>query len=285
MVAMASDVKLDLSMRIGRHGDRAKVAVAAEVSVVAAMPCAVDGCPSTVGIVCAGDPSEDAMKTLFQDVRSEQNIFSAWRHVKKSALTSGNPDIRGKASEFEHAHQRHLKRIIGQLRDGRFNFDPVEGILKDKKNRILKGKDPRPIAIATIQSRVVQRAILQVLQPRIARDLRDPDTRYETDRDERLGAINEVNRSKFGVGGLIYPYGGVRPAIEQITQAIDGGAKYFYQSDIRSFFTKIPTAKVIEFVRVQTNEDAIADLFAKGLEVHLRNPDELIGYAHLFPSG
>ena len=51
MVPMASDVKLDLSMRIVRHGDRAKVAVAAEVSVVAAMPCAVDGFPSTVGIV------------------------------------------------------------------------------------------------------------------------------------------------------------------------------------------------------------------------------------------
>ncbi|WP_200909145.1 hypothetical protein [Aliiroseovarius crassostreae] len=33
MVPMASDVKLDLSMRIERHGDLAKVAVAAEVSV------------------------------------------------------------------------------------------------------------------------------------------------------------------------------------------------------------------------------------------------------------
>ena len=41
MVPMASDVKLGLSMRIVRHGDRAKVAVAAEGSVVAAMPCAV----------------------------------------------------------------------------------------------------------------------------------------------------------------------------------------------------------------------------------------------------
>ena len=51
MVAMASYVKLDLSMRIARQGDHAKVAVAAEVSVVAALPCAVDGCPSTVGSV------------------------------------------------------------------------------------------------------------------------------------------------------------------------------------------------------------------------------------------
>jgi hypothetical protein len=59
MVAMACDVKLDLSMRIARHGDLAKVAVAAEVSVVAAMPCAVDGCPSTVGFVFTGDPSEE----------------------------------------------------------------------------------------------------------------------------------------------------------------------------------------------------------------------------------
>ena len=59
MVAMASEVKLDLSMRIERHGDLANVAVAAEVSVVAAMPCAEDECPSTVGIVCAEDPSEE----------------------------------------------------------------------------------------------------------------------------------------------------------------------------------------------------------------------------------
>ena len=57
MVAMAGDVKLDLSMRIARHGDRAEVAFAAKVSVVAAEPCAVDGYPSTVGAVFMGDPN------------------------------------------------------------------------------------------------------------------------------------------------------------------------------------------------------------------------------------
>lgn len=177
------------------------------------------------------------VKTLFEEVRSEQNIFSAWRHVKRSALVSGNADIRGKASEFEHAHQRHLRRIIDQLRTGKFSFEPVEGVLKDKRKRLAAGKDPRPIAISTIQNRVVQRAILQVLQPRHARDLRDPDTRYETVCDDRLGRINDVNRSKYGVGGLIYPHGGVRPAIETIRTAIDGGAQFYFQSDIRSFFT------------------------------------------------
>lgn len=229
--------------------------------------------------------AKNMAKTLFEEVRSEQNIFSAWRHVKRSALTSGNADIRGKASEFEHAHQRHLRRIIGQLRTGKLSFDPVEGVLKDKRKRLAAGKDPRPIAISTIQNRVVQRAILQVLQPRQARDLRDPDTRYETVRDDRLGRINDVNRSKYGVGGLIYPHGGVRPAIETIMTAIDGGSKFYFQSDIRAFFTKIPTDKVVDFVRRETGDEAFVALFGKALEVHLGNADELVGYTHLFPKG
>jgi hypothetical protein len=222
-------------------------------------------------------------KTLFQEVRSEQNIFAAWRHVKRSALNSGNAEIRGKASEFEFAHQRHLRRIIRQLRTNTLSFDPVEGVLKDKRKRLAAGKDPRPIAISTIQNRVVQRAILQVLQPRIARDLRDPDTRFETMRDARLGRINDVNRSKYGVGGLIYPYGGVRPAIETIMAAIDHGAKFYFQSDIRAFFTKIPTEKVVSFVRGETGDEALVELFARALVVHLGNEEELIGYTHLFP--
>ena len=224
-------------------------------------------------------------KTLFDEVRTEQNIFSAWRHVKRSALNSGNPDIRGKASEFEHAHQRHLKRMIGQLRTGKLSFDPVEGVLKDKRKRLAEGKEPRPIAISTIQNRVVQRAILQVLQPRQGRNLRDPDTRYETVRDDRLGRINDVNQSKYGVGGLIYPHGGVRPAINTIMTAMDDGAKFYFRSDIRAFFTKIPTDKVVDFVRRETGDEAFVELFAKALEVHLGNEDELLGYTHLFPKG
>ncbi len=229
-----------------------------------------------------GDPSGENMASLIQDVRSEQNVFSAWRHVKKSALASQNGDIRGAASEFEHSHQRHIRRIITQLREGRFHFDPVTGVLKDAKKRIAIGKDPRPIAIATLKNRVVQRAILQVLQPRIAVDPKDANTRYEVQRDDRLGKINDVNRSKFGVGGLMYPYGGVEPAISIIRGSIDAGSKYFYQSDIKAFFTKIPTKKVVDFVRSQTKDDALSDLFEHALAVHLSNEEELQVTPHSF---
>lgn len=225
------------------------------------------------------------MSSLFDDMRREQNLFVAWRHVKRSALNSKNNDIRGQAAEFEHKHQTYLHTIGRQLRECRFKFDDVTGVLKDKKKRLAAGKDPRPIAIATLRNRVVQRAVLQVLQPRRARDLRDIDTRYEAQIDPRLGRINDISRSPYGVGGLLRPYGGVRPAIERITDAIDSGAKYFFQSDIKAFFTKIPTLEVVNFIQQETQDERLSHIFAQALEVNLANKEELLTYSDLFPSG
>ena len=225
------------------------------------------------------------MTSLSDDVRSASNLFSAWRHVKRSALNSKNTKIRGHAGEFEYNHQRHLKTIATQLRESRFNFDGVEGVLKDKKKRESAGKDPRPIAVASIKNRIVQRAILQVLQPRKAVNKRDINTRYTPKEDPRLGNLNQINCSEFGVGGLMSPYGGVRPAITLIIKAMSGGASYYYQSDIKAFFTKIPTARVVDKVFVETDDKNLVDLFARGLEVNLANKDELLSYAKIFPSG
>lgn len=224
------------------------------------------------------------MGDLFKTVRAESNMFAAWRHVKKSALNSANSDIKGAASIFEHQHQRYIKRFIRQLQQGTFQFDVVQGVLADKRKREKVNKDPRPIAIATLKNRVVQRAILQVLQPRKPRDTKEVDSRFETIMNPALGKINDVNSSPYGVGGLIKPYGGVGRGIEAIMSAMNHGAKLFYRSDIIAFFTDIPVAPVIEFVKTETRDEQLTDLFALGLEVHLGNEDELQGYAHLFPS-
>ena len=224
------------------------------------------------------------MGNLFKAVRSESNMFAAWRHVKKSALSSGSDEIKGAAAQFEHEHQRYLKRFIRQLQQGKFEFDRVQGVLADKEKREKAGKKPRPIAIATLKNRVVQRAILQILQPRKARDTNEVDSRYETVLNPALGRINAVNASKYGVGGLIKPHGGVRRGIEAIMCAMSQGAELFYRSDIKGFFNDIPQAPVVDFVRTETGDHELADLFARGLEVQLANADQLESYADLFPS-
>lgn len=222
-------------------------------------------------------------QTLYESVRAEANLFSAWRHVKKSALNSPKPEIRGEAAEFENKHQTHLKRMGAQLRENRYVFSPVHGALKDKKARERKGKDPRPIAIAKMEDRVLQRAILQVLQPRRIVDQRDPNSKAELTHDDRLGSINKINRSRFGVGGLLRPYGGVEPALKLCLRAMEQGATHFFQSDIKAFFTAIPTGNVVEIVRAETGDDRFCGLFQHALSVELSNEDELESYARLFP--
>lgn len=224
------------------------------------------------------------MGELFREVRSQQNLFSAWRHVKRSALNSINNEIRGQASEFEYQHQRHLQRIARQLREQRFQFGKAKGVLKDKKKRESEGKDPRPIAISPLENRIVQRAILQVLQPRVPFNTSDINSDYRPKIDNRLGKINLINHSKYGVGGLLKPYGGVPSAIQRIRASIDNGYQYYYRSDIKSFFTKIPTSSIVEIVLNETGDQDLVDIFSRALEVQLQNVDELRGYTSLFPS-
>ena len=223
-------------------------------------------------------------KSLYDEMRSENNLFAAWRHVKKSALKSKNSTIRGQATEFERNHQRHLRRIGVHLRNEKFVFDKSKGVLKDKKEREAVGKNPRPIAISSIKNRIAQRAILQVLQPRKIRNSKDLDSRYTAISDQRLGKINKVNESKFGVGGLLKPYGGVEAAITTIRNSIDNGSKFFYQSDIKSFFTKIPISNVVDFIRTETRDSKLVNIFEDALQTNLENKDELASYAELFPS-
>ncbi|PRH87299.1 hypothetical protein C5L14_11765 [Labrys okinawensis] len=85
MVAMVSDVKLDLSMRIARHGDLAKVAFAAEVSVVAAQPCAVDGPSLTVALEAVNTPSYDG------HTAADKHLKRRWSRGRKALDFAKNP--------------------------------------------------------------------------------------------------------------------------------------------------------------------------------------------------
>ncbi|GHF14701.1 hypothetical protein GCM10017044_06000 [Kordiimonas sediminis] len=224
------------------------------------------------------------MKTLYEELRSEKNLFSAWRHVKRKALGSKEPTIRGKASEFEHNHQRHLKRIAAQLREGRFKFDMATGYPADIKKRKAKGKDPRPIVVRTIKDRIVERAILQVLQPRKVKNAQDVYSRFIPVHDPRLGKLNLINCSSYGVGGLMAPYGGVQPGIKIVLDAMSKGGRFYYQSDIKSFFTKIRTSEVVEKILKATQDEKLTNLFAEALKINLADTGAHISYAKIFPA-
>ena len=92
-------------------------------------------------------------------LRRFSNLEEAWRQVRSHAIRSQSPEIRAEARLFEQSVTAKLRSVQSRLGQGRFTFEPARGITIRRK-----GKTPRPVVVAPIESRIVQRALLNVLQ-------------------------------------------------------------------------------------------------------------------------
>lgn len=180
--------------------------------------------------------------------------------MRSKARKSPSKDIRDACEDFEKKSYARLQRIQTALQRKKYKFPLAEGILKDKRKREAQNKLPRPIVLADIEARVVQRALLQCLQPK-------PNTKLA----KQLKTLNEINKSEVNFGGT--PKGGVPKALQKIMQALNDGCIVYYKSDIAAFFTKVPHQYVLDFLITETNDQDFTDVFKDGLNVQLKNAD------------
>jgi hypothetical protein len=64
---------------------------------------------------------------------------------------------------------------------------------------------------------------------------------------------------------------------------INSGYPIFYKSDIGSFFTKVPQNDVLQFLLQELQDDKFVKVFRAGLQVQLKNEDQIRPYLDLFP--
>ena len=197
-------------------------------------------------------------------VRRIDNLYRAWAAVRSNVNASGHDRFKAEVKKISENPIPHLRRIHASLHSRRFIFAEQHGVLKTKST----GKK-RPIVVAPINNRIVQRAILNVLQSEDSRIV------------PHLGDIPRALRTSTSVGGI--PKRGVAYGIEIINEAIKSGAIYYLRSDIRDFFTKVPKASITEFVREQTKDEEFTILFEQAIATELDNTDEVKDYLYLFP--
>ncbi len=109
---------------------------------------------------------------LCKRVRESENLIRAWHHVEKRVAASKDKNTQIALARFRENPTREIKSIAQRLRNGSFIFEPQRGYPKPRK-----GKPPRPIVVAPIVNRIVQRAILNVCQsdnPRVRRAFGGP---------------------------------------------------------------------------------------------------------------
>ena len=203
-------------------------------------------------------------RTLDTAVRGMNNLYRSFTIVRSNVYASGRAEFKLEVQKISENPIPYLRRIQTDLKKSQFKFEQQKGITKKKS-----GGKVRPIVVSPIRNRVVQRAILNVLQS---------ENSWIT---TLLGEIPAALRTATSVGGI--PDRGVSCGINLVSQSIKGEAKYYLRSDIRDFFTKIPKLQVIEFVGEQTNEEKFSNLFGRAMGTELENANEIKEWLHLFP--
>lgn len=199
------------------------------------------------------------MAGLYDSVRKYNRLDAAWRRVRDNGRLSKSKDTQKLIARFTENQHRNLSRIARQLSEHRFQFLPQTGIAKKRGK-----KKPRPLVVAPLENRIVQRAILDALQ-------------------DDVPAVQQVLDTPTSIGGI--PERGTRHAIALVTAAIKGGARYYIRSDIEGFFTKIPRQQAIEFLAKHVRDRRFIDLFTHAIETRLENIEQLAEHRDLFPIG
>jgi hypothetical protein len=196
---------------------------------------------------------------LFSAVKHLDSLHRAWKKIQKNGRYSLSPQTSDEIQQFGKAEIANLRLLQKQLGHRDFEFGPQFGITIHKTN----GK-VRPLVLAPLPNRIIQRALLDVLL-------------------DHSRPVKRIMATPTSIGGI--PKRGTRHAIGLVCDAIDQGARYFIRSDIEGFFTRIPKTNVMDFLSSFSKDRDFLSLFENALNTELLNSEQLGEHKYLFPIG
>ena len=130
---------------------------------------------------------------LYKLLRSRAVLHRAWARVRASGLRSDSEITKRATDQFDADWLNELEKIRNRLQHGKFVFSGEKGVTPPKG----KGKTGvRPLVVAPIASRVVRRAILEVLQG-YGEKTDNPRRRWAG-----IPAVREIMATPTSVGGI-----------------------------------------------------------------------------------
>jgi RNA-directed DNA polymerase len=155
----------------------------------------------------ASDPARALTDRLMEEVCRPENLNQAYRRVKAN---KGAPGVDGMTvAELRAWLAAHKEELIATLLDGTYRPQPVRGVQIPKP-----GGGVRQLGIPTVVDRLVQQAILQVLEP-----LLDPT----------------FSPSSFG----FRPGRGAHDALKQAQEYVADGRVIVVDMDLEKFFDRV----------------------------------------------
>ena len=210
-------------------------------------------------------PKDNVKQKLALEVRRRKTLRNAWTAIQRNARYSKSEITRKEIEQFSQEADKNLDKIYKNLQARKFKFPPAKGVRipKDKNNKA----DFRPLVVAKVESRIVQRAIHDVLVsvPEIKKYVKTPHSYggIQKEADDELSAVPA--------------------AVKDLLEAIGNGGRFVIRSDISRFFTRISKEYVTNKIASLIDDYEFLDLFKRAIAVELENMTQLAWAANSFP--
>ena len=162
-------------------------------------------------------------------------MLQAWRRVRKDGAVGVDNET---AEEFAENLDERLEDLLNRAKSGRYQAPPV------RRSYVPKGTGPeqRPIGIPTVEDKVLQRAVVMVLEPIYEQDFLDCSYGFRPGRS---------------------PHG----ALEALWKAIQSmGECWILDVDVQKYFDRIDHGQLREFLARRVRDGVIRRLIDKWLK-------------------
>jgi retron-type reverse transcriptase len=203
-------------------------------------------------------------------VQSFRSLERAWHVIEDNSRSSKSEQVKREIEVFREKATTKLRSLSGRLSRKSFKFAPAKGIALPKASKV--GQDAagdfRPIVLANVEARIVQRAILDALID--------------------VDALKKYVHTPYSFGGIRKKsekdLAAVPGAIKAALDCIGGrGANFVLCADISKFFTRIPKGVVTDVVGDAVQDPEFMELFKHAIAVELSNMAELREKVDAFP--
>lgn len=191
--------------------------------------------PSIKGATPKLDSTEQERDLLIEKVVESGNLLKALRRVEQNKGAAGIDGM--EVAKLRAWYQRHEVELRKRILEGTYRPSPVRRVKIPKAS----GSGVRLLGIPTVKDRLVQQAILQVLQPLI-------DPRF--------------SESSFG----FRPGRSAHQAVEQAKRFINEGYGYVVDMDLENFFNRVNHDILMSRVAKQIADKKLLRLIRRYLE-------------------
>jgi RNA-directed DNA polymerase len=182
---------------------------------------------------------------LYDRVYRKDVLEAAWKRVGKKGKASGIDGLRAESIlEQENGVEAFLAGIQKELKEKTYRASAVKRVYIPKAD----GKK-RPLGIPTLKDRVVQMAVVLILEP-----------------------IFEADFCECSYG--FRPGRKAHDALKAIQESLKEGRTQIYDADLKAYFDSIPHDKLMACVRMRVSDRSVLELIRMWLHAPIIEEDE-----------